>query len=573
VCAAGALAGIGELTHFSGRHHRGVRKVRGFCDPGPWHRARTRLQKVSVAPSAVPPLGPPSSSSGAAELLSAVSYGSGLALTDRMEHGTNTAFVGVQLGRALGLGPQDLEAIFYGALLKDVGCGACGAVLAPFFADEDQAPPLDFILVDLHSPRSMAGWAKSQLRLDRSLPARMARLAAFTSQCVSVSHEAMAAHCEIAADFAAGLGFGVYVQDALHYQWERYDGRGPAFHQRAEAIPGPARVLGLAIAADVTRGLVGAEEAAGMVRKRTGTYFDPEVAEAYLDLAHGLWPPGDDPIPLSDVFSCDPGTPVDELPGDRRLAVCEALADFADLKSARRGRHSQSVASLVVEAASHLGLPVGEQDRLRRAGLVHDLGKVAVPYRLLEMAGDDTSATSRSGGSAALAEPVRLHPYYARRILVRVSPLADLAADVAAHHERLDGSGYPLGLAGEGVSIGARLLAAADVWAERAGAGPSDLMGEDGLDPECLAALRSGYRPGTGRRAQLSQAAPRLALSPREYEVLQLLVQGASNPDISKALHISRRTTEHHVEHILAKLTVTSRTAAVAYALTHGLLS
>jgi DNA-binding NarL/FixJ family response regulator len=55
--------------------------------------------------------------------------------------------------------------------------------------------------------------------------------------------------------------------------------------------------------------------------------------------------------------------------------------------------------------------------------------------------------------------------------------------------------------------------------------------------------------------------------------VLRLLADGASNPDISKTLHISRRTAEHHVEHILTKLDVTSRTAAVACALTHQLLS
>jgi HD-GYP domain-containing protein (c-di-GMP phosphodiesterase class II)/DNA-binding CsgD family transcriptional regulator len=496
-----------------------------------------------------------------------------LALTDRMEHGTNTAFVGVQLGRALGLGSQDLEAIFYGALLKDVGCGACGAVLAPFFAEEEPAPRLDLTLVDLHSPRSMVGWARGQLRLDRTLPARMARLAAFASQCAAVSREAMAAHCEIAADFAVGLGFGGYVQDALRYQWERYDGRGPAFHQQAEAIPRAARILHLAIAVDVTRGLVGAEEAADMVRQRTGSFFDPDVAEAYLDLAAGLWPPDDEPIPLTDVLDCDPGTPVDELPGDRRLAVCEALADFADLKSARRGRHSHRMAGLVVQAANQLGLPAEEQDRLHRAALVHDLGKVAVPYRLLEKVGSDTSGPTRQGGTAALPEPVRLHPYYAQRILARVRPLADVTADVGAHHERLDGTGYPLGLTGEGVTTGARLLAAADAWAERAVDGAADLQGDHGLDQDCLAVLQSDTGSGPGRRRRSSRTPTHPVLSARELEVLQLLVQGASNPDISKALYISRRTAEHHVEHILAKLTVTSRTAAVAYALTHELVS
>ena len=109
---------------------------------------------------------------------------------------------------------------------------------------------------------------------------------------------------------------------------------------------------------------------------------------------------------------------------------------------------------------------------------------------------------------------------------------------------------------------------------ERAGHGPPNLTGEDGLDPACIAALRSCPRPGTGHPRQRSRADPgRPALSSRELEVLRLLADGASNPDIGKTLHISRRTAEHHVEHILAKLDVTSRTAAVAYALTRELLS
>jgi hypothetical protein len=181
--------------------------------------------------------GPRSEPPGTAELLCALSYGSGLAAAEQMEHGTNTAFVGIQLGRALGAGAGDLEAVFYGALVKDAGCGACGAVLARFFADDEPVPRLDLNLVDLHSPRSMAAWAVSRLRLDPALPARLARLAAFASRCGPVAHEAMSAHCEVAADFAVRLGFGPHVQDAVRYQYERHDGRSPAFGRPAEMIP------------------------------------------------------------------------------------------------------------------------------------------------------------------------------------------------------------------------------------------------------------------------------------------------------------------------------------------------
>jgi HD domain len=173
---------------------------------------------------------------------------------------------------------------------------------------------------------------------------------------------------------------------------------------------------------------------------------------------------------------------------------------------------------------AHLGLEEAEQDRLRRVGLVHDLGKIAVPYRLLENAGDDTDAPRRRGGTAALAEPVRLHPYYAQCILSRIRPFADLAGDVSAHHERLDGSGYPLGNGGQDVPIGARVLAAADSWAERAGNGPPDLTGEDGLHlgmHRCPPALHQARFPAPAPAPPPTPAVP--SLSPREMEVLRLV--------------------------------------------------
>src|SRR5262249_62158822 len=126
-----------------------------------------------------------------------------------------------------------------------------------------------------------------------------------------------------------------------------------------------------------------------------------------------------------------------------------------------RVTHRRRDASLDGQAGALLGLPQAEQDQVCRAGLVHDLGKIPVPYRFLEKADDDTSAAGRRGGTAALPEPVRLRPYYAQRILSQVRPLADLAADVDTHHERLDGSGYPLGPAARRLPVTARLLAAA----------------------------------------------------------------------------------------------------------------
>ena len=116
----------------------------------------TRLGSMSPAACAGSRAGPRSNPSGTAELLCALSY------------------VGIQLGRTLGLAAEGLEAVFYGALLKDVGCGACGPLLAPFFPKTEPAPGIGLVVVDPYSPSSMLAWAKGQMRLDPTLPARLA---------------------------------------------------------------------------------------------------------------------------------------------------------------------------------------------------------------------------------------------------------------------------------------------------------------------------------------------------------------------------------------------------------------
>ncbi|NBH11784.1 HD domain-containing phosphohydrolase, partial [Amycolatopsis sp. SID8362] len=116
-----------------------------------------------------------------------------------------------------------------------------------------------------------------------------------------------------------------------------------------------------------------------------------------------------------------------------------AIGDFADLKCPFAIGHSRGVADLAAEAARRAGLSEADTRLVRRAGLVHDLGRLGVPNSVWEKPGPLTEAER---------ERVRLHPYLTGRILRRVKGLADVAAVAAAHHERLDGSGYPLGAGG-----------------------------------------------------------------------------------------------------------------------------
>jgi DNA-binding NarL/FixJ family response regulator len=166
-------------------------------------------------------------------------------------------------------------------------------------------------------------------------------------------------------------------------------------------------------------------------------------------------------------------------------------------------------------------------------------------------------------------------------VLERVEPLQELAAAAAATHEWINGQGYHQHLIGEQIPLHGRILAVADTYAQLTQQGdqlePADalrkmrpLVGTQ-FDSSCYEALAASLssthyvqRPVPKRR-QLGN------LTEREAEVLRLLAQGQSNPEIAKALVISRKTVEHHLEHIYNKIGVTCRTSAVVYAVQQGI--
>jgi hypothetical protein len=154
-----------------------------------------------------------------AELLCALSYASSLGIGGRMEHGLKTAYIGLQLAEKMELPTAVREAVFYGALLKDVGCTACAVGFAPFFFDNELAPKMDLMLVDTTRISEVIAWFSKNAPFDSQFPARMVKLLSFAAQCSPIIKESMVGHCEIAEIFARRLGFAKHVQDTVRYQW------------------------------------------------------------------------------------------------------------------------------------------------------------------------------------------------------------------------------------------------------------------------------------------------------------------------------------------------------------------
>lgn len=465
-----------------------------------------------------------------AELLCAVSFATSLGMGEQMDHGLKSAYIGLRMAGAQGLGPDDREAVYYGALLKDVGCTACATAISAFFPD---APNGEMIITDPFSLKDQLGWMRRNVALDRELPGRIAKLLSFMVQCTTVRQEADRTHCEVAEMTARRLGFPGHVQQAVRYQSERWDGRGFAFGLRGDATPIAARTLLLAqmFAFGLTFGGPGA--AKELVREGTGGRFDPELAGTLLRLAEGrdFWEVLEQESPRGAVLAMRPPTQADNAVDGQIDGVCEALADIADRKYRGNWYHSPQVADLSVAMGAHLGLSKTQLTELRRAALLHDLGQIAVPAGVLQKAGHLSEAEW---------ELYRLHPYYTHRVLDQVGPLKGLAEDAASHHEWVNGEGYHRGLRSEAIPLGGRVIGVADAYIEL-GCDPDEALTTmrasvgarfDGACLEALVAAVQGAQvePNAGKMLAIPGA---LRLTERETEVLRLLAQGMSNGAIA----------------------------------------
>jgi HD-GYP domain-containing protein (c-di-GMP phosphodiesterase class II) len=305
-----------------------------------------------------------------------------------------------------------------------------------------------------------------------------------------------------------------------------------------------------------------------LARERRGEQFDPQLCDA-LDGEAEVVLSGLDEIGTWDaVIEAEPTLAV-MLSGERLDDALRALAGFIDVKSPYFLGHSRGVAELAAEAARHLDT----DDRLLyRAGLVHDWGRLGVSNAIWD---------KRAPLGAGEWERVRLEPQVTERMLRQSESLAPLAAIAVQHRERLDGSGYPAGLAGTAVTKPARILGAADAYQAMREPRPHRApLSAEAAATELRADVKAGRLDPDAVDAVLAAAGHRVprrresvsGLTPREVEVLIHVARGLSNKEIADRLVISAKTVGNHVEHIYSKIDASNRAAASLFAMRHGLL-
>lgn len=505
----------------------------------------------------------------AAEVIGSLCLATDLGMGFPFEHGLRSTVVVARLTERLGVDPAVASETYYACLLSHSGCTTDAHVTAEIFGGS--------LTTHLHpvkygSPREVfSGIVRALPQPDSRRPVRAIQVARRLPKAAREQRPHFAATCEVGQMLAEGLGLPPSVHGLLAYLTERWDGKGPLRLARGDAIPLPMRVVHVAIDATYQLLLGGRERAVQALREHAGRGLDPEVANCLVKEADGVLALDEDGSVWDEVLDREPHPRLLLSNGaiDQALA---AMGNFADLISPHLTGHSAGVAELAAAAAARCHLDPVQESTIRRAALVHDLGRVAV----------DAATWGKPGSLTADEwEHVRLHPYHTERVLSRSPFLAALGPVACAHHERLDRSGYHRGAAGAELSLPARVLAAADAYRAMTEPRPHrEPLGHDEAAQILAEEVRSERLDADAVGAVLEaagQPVPRLerpaGLTEREAEVIGLLARGLQTKQVARALGISVKTADRHIQNSYAKIGVSTRAAATLFAMEHGLVS
>jgi HD-GYP domain-containing protein (c-di-GMP phosphodiesterase class II) len=505
-----------------------------------------------------------------AELLAALSLATDLGMGQPLEHGLRTAIIAVRLAGRLGLDESERISVYYVSLLRFAGCTAEAHLDAEIFGDEIAART-ELTRTMFASRGELLLTAVRNVHRDEPFLRRGAAAAKALPRLRAGWNRSAVSHCEVTEVFARRLGLSRDVVSAVTRLYERWDGNGFPGIASGEDVPLPVRVMQVAQDADRQRDLGGVAQAAAVVRKRGGRAFDPAVAEAFAEDPDELLAGLEAESVWDEAVAIEPG-PRPVLEGEQLDDALCIVGEVADLKCPDTLGHSAAVARLASAAGGEAGLAPDEVRMLRRAGHVHDAGRVAVSAGIWNKPGQLTRDE---------LEQVRLHPYFTERVLARPPLLNQLGRLGSLHHERLDGSGYSRGAHARELPATARILAAADAYRRFTEARPhrppfspedaAERLQHEASDGKLDAGAVAAVLAAAGHETAPVQAPHPAGLTDRESEVIRLLARGLVTKQIAHQLGISVKTADNHIQHIYGKIGVSTRAGATMFALEHGL--
>lgn len=390
------------------------------------------------------------------EVLAALSYALDLTEGQPEGHTLRSCVIGMRLGNELGLDAAGRSALYYALLLKDAGCSSNAARMASLFGSADQTVKFRMKFVDWDRKLRLAMETARNSGMGRSFGQRVHHFLRI-ARTEDMTRELIQIRCDRGAEIARQLGFPGATAEAIRNLDEHWNGNGYPAGRRGEEIPLLGRIVGLAQTLELFHSAHGRDAALRVAAARSGTWFDPDLVRRVHGWRrdHTWWNHLRTPEIAAEVSAAEPGIPV-RRDADLGLDnVAHAFAEIIDAKSPYTFRHSTNVARYAHGIAAELGMSASEQQRIYRAGLLHDIGKLGVSSRVLDKPGALT---------ADEWQEMQRHPLFTWEILYRVSAFDHFAFLAATHHEKLDGSGYPWKLKSQHLDVSSRILCVADIY-------------------------------------------------------------------------------------------------------------
>jgi putative nucleotidyltransferase with HDIG domain len=394
------------------------------------------------------------------EVVSALSYALDLTEGLPIGHAVKACILGMRLAEELQLSLEEKSDLYYALLLKDMGCSSNAARVHQIFGGNEQSIKADIKTTDWQRLLEGFAYMRRHAAIGQSLYERFLRIVKIASGGPGQAKALVQIRCERGADIARHLGFSERVAQAIYSLDEHWNGRGHPRGLKGEEIPLLSRILGLCQTMEVFIAAEGPDAAYRVLEERKGRWFDPQMVRAMQGLKSDttLWrilQERDASIARALVMEMEPRG-VELFADEAQLTkICEGFASVIDAKSPWTFEHSVGVTNAAVGIATQLALPPARITQVRHAALLHDIGKLSVPNSILDKPGyltDEEFAV------------VKKHPYFTERILEKIESFGEIAFIAAAHHERLDGSGYHSSLKAEALPLSARIIAVADVF-------------------------------------------------------------------------------------------------------------
>jgi HD-GYP domain-containing protein (c-di-GMP phosphodiesterase class II) len=410
-------------------------------------------------------------------------------------HCVRCCWIGIHIGQEIGLSESELQELYYTLLLKDLGCSSNAARICALYLTNDLTFKHDFKQIDGSLPQALR-FVLGHTGLKHGLAERFRAIINILQNGGQIARELIDVRCHRGADIARQMRFTEGVAAGIQNLDEHWDGRGKPEGHAAEAIPIYSRIALLSQVIDVFQVSGGPDAARREIRGREGTWFDPRLVAAFEQLSarEGFWEALAADDLQATILTLEPAQ--DSLPVDENYLdeIAEAFAGIVDSKSPYTHGHSERVALFTDLICAEMAFTAERRRWMKRAALLHDIGKLGVSNTILDKPGKPDATEWKE---------IKQHAVNTEVILSRIEAFRDMAEIAAAHHERLDGKGYPKGLVADEICLETRILTTADIFdaltAERPyrAALPISrafaIMSEDigtAIDARCLAALQ-----------------------------------------------------------------------------------